>query len=326
MTLRLKRGTDAQRLAITFEEGELVYTTDTKKLFVGDGTTVGGVPVLSSGILDQDIDLNNYDIVGSGEISIVGDVIASRFIGDGSLVTGITVDQLANTNLVLPQAGETLVYDGVEWTNAILNSGSVVDGSNYRINIVGADSSFMIDTSNNTVSGTIETTRINTDFLLDIVNTVTPSIPLLVSLKNEDNQPSLKLQRTSNTDITSSELGYGSISFSKDDVNGEATTSIISATRSFLFMANDPSGSYADDKWLSISDGKFGIGTFDGTEKLTVAGNTVVDGFLKVGNISTVARDALTASNGMIIYNTTVNRLQGYQNSSWINLDDGSAA
>lgn len=326
MTLRLKRGTDAQRLAITFEEGELVYTTDTKKLFVGDGTTVGGVPILSSGILDQDIDLNNYDIIGSGEISIVGDVIASRFIGDGSLVTGITVDQLANANIVLPQAGDSLVYDGVEWTNAILNSGGVVDGSNYRINIVGADSSFMIDTSNNTVSGTIETTRINTDFLLDIVNTVTPSIPLLVSLKNEDNQPSLKLQRTSNTDITSSELGYGSISFSKDDVNGETTTSVISATRSFLFMANDPSGAYADDKWLSISDGKFGIGTFDGTEKLTVAGNTVVDGFLKVGNISTVARDALTASNGMIIYNTTVSRLQGYQNGSWINLDDGSAA
>jgi len=48
MSLRLRRGTDAERQAVTFLEGELVYTTDTKKLFVGDGTTAGGVSVDSA--------------------------------------------------------------------------------------------------------------------------------------------------------------------------------------------------------------------------------------------------------------------------------------
>jgi hypothetical protein len=40
MALRLRRGTDAERLLITPVEGELVYTTDTKLLYVGDGTTL----------------------------------------------------------------------------------------------------------------------------------------------------------------------------------------------------------------------------------------------------------------------------------------------
>ena len=42
MALQLRRGTDDERLAVTFADGELVYTTDTKKLYVGDGATAGG--------------------------------------------------------------------------------------------------------------------------------------------------------------------------------------------------------------------------------------------------------------------------------------------
>ena len=47
MSLRIRRGTDAQRETIIFDMGELVYTTDTKKLYIGDGITVGGVNVLA---------------------------------------------------------------------------------------------------------------------------------------------------------------------------------------------------------------------------------------------------------------------------------------
>jgi len=42
MALRLRRGSDAQRLTITPADGELVYETTNKRLFVGDGVTVGG--------------------------------------------------------------------------------------------------------------------------------------------------------------------------------------------------------------------------------------------------------------------------------------------
>jgi hypothetical protein len=42
MALRLRRGSDAQRLTITPADGELIYETTNKRLFVGDGVTVGG--------------------------------------------------------------------------------------------------------------------------------------------------------------------------------------------------------------------------------------------------------------------------------------------
>lgn len=42
--LKVRRGTDAQRRTITLEQGELGYTTDTNRLYVGDGFTVGGAP------------------------------------------------------------------------------------------------------------------------------------------------------------------------------------------------------------------------------------------------------------------------------------------
>lgn len=48
MSLRIRRGTDAQRTGITPLEGELLYAIDTKKLYVGDGTTAGGIAIDST--------------------------------------------------------------------------------------------------------------------------------------------------------------------------------------------------------------------------------------------------------------------------------------
>ena len=40
--LKVRRGTDAQRKTVTLEQGELGYTIDTQRVFVGDGVTLGG--------------------------------------------------------------------------------------------------------------------------------------------------------------------------------------------------------------------------------------------------------------------------------------------
>jgi hypothetical protein len=77
MTFQIRRGTNAERQTIVFAEGELVYTTDTKDLYVGDGTTLGGVPA------------------------------------------------------------------------------DIIDGSDYRINIVGNDSSTIIDSNTNNINGNL---------------------------------------------------------------------------------------------------------------------------------------------------------------------------
>jgi hypothetical protein len=45
MALKLRRGLEADRASITPAEGEPLYTTDGKKLYIGDGATAGGVSV-----------------------------------------------------------------------------------------------------------------------------------------------------------------------------------------------------------------------------------------------------------------------------------------
>ena len=54
--VQLRRGTAAENAAFTGQEGELVYTTDTKDLYVHDGSTAGGTVVGSlTGIADDSI-------------------------------------------------------------------------------------------------------------------------------------------------------------------------------------------------------------------------------------------------------------------------------
>ena len=89
MALRLRRGTDAERLLITPVEGELIYTTDTKLLYVGDGSTAGGIAVDTGGTaidslvedttpqLGGNLDLNSNNITGTGDVSITGLVSAT---------------------------------------------------------------------------------------------------------------------------------------------------------------------------------------------------------------------------------------------------------
>ena len=42
LKLLVRRGSDADRQLITLDQGELGYTTDSKRLFIGDGSTLGG--------------------------------------------------------------------------------------------------------------------------------------------------------------------------------------------------------------------------------------------------------------------------------------------
>ena len=69
-------------------------------------------------------------------------------------------------------------------------------------------------------------------------------------------------------------------------------------------------------------DGDYTIQSINADDSVTVQTAVLdVQAPLKVQNLTTVERDALTAENGMIIYNTTTNKFQGYENGSWAELN-----
>jgi hypothetical protein len=41
--IQIRRGVEAQRALVTPDTGELLFTTDNKQLFIGDGATAGGL-------------------------------------------------------------------------------------------------------------------------------------------------------------------------------------------------------------------------------------------------------------------------------------------
>jgi hypothetical protein len=52
--IKVRRGTDAERQLVVLDNGELGFTIDQKRLFIGDGVTTGGVPAATK-ILFADI-------------------------------------------------------------------------------------------------------------------------------------------------------------------------------------------------------------------------------------------------------------------------------
>jgi len=69
MSLQIRRGTAGQRTGITPDVGEPIWVSDTQKLYIGDGTTAGGVNILAASA-GQGLTWNNstqaFDFTGSG--------------------------------------------------------------------------------------------------------------------------------------------------------------------------------------------------------------------------------------------------------------------
>jgi hypothetical protein len=356
MALRLRRGTDAERLLITPLQGELIYTNDTKQLYAGDGTTAGGILV--------------------------------------SADAATTLNALNDTDLTGKTNGDVLQWNGIKWVPATIASGvgdGVVEGSNYRINIVGDDSSILLNSSTGTFTGRHNGTVVGSDgtILVDaetnvfdgrLVGNVSGDIrgsvfgddsTVLVDGVNSKivgdiettKEITVSCDASNNSLVVTGLAGASSTgpTYTSRSSNGTiaAPTATVGATTgdglldlhgegydgaSFVtagiiriaadldqtvatgqvpgrinFITANAGGSLVNLLTFN-SAGNLGIGLPRPDEKLHVNGNAKVGGFVQFGSLTTTERDALTAANGMVIYNTTDNKFQGYENSSWANL------
>ena len=137
MALRLRRGTNAERQLLTPLQGELIYATDTKKLYVGDGAAVGGIlvgPIENNLVNDLtpqlggDLDLNSNNITGTGNINIDGTITATGNIGLGDADDdSITVGGVINSSLRPAQTQTyTLGTENRQWQH-VYTGGATID-------------------------------------------------------------------------------------------------------------------------------------------------------------------------------------------------------
>jgi len=175
MALQIRRGTDADRQGITPKAGEPIFTTDTKKLYVGDGTTAGGVAVdTTAGLNDLiedttpqlggNLDLNNKNITGTGNINITGEVSATSIDLRGSIFADdstLLVDGVSGKIVGPVEANVTGDVTGNVTGNLTGNATGNHSGTFSGVmngSVFGEDSTVLVDGINNIITAPVSTT------------------------------------------------------------------------------------------------------------------------------------------------------------------------
>ena len=132
MPLQIRRGTQAERSAMTvpLASGELLYVTDDQRLYVGNGSTLGGVQI--TGYNDEDAqEATAKLLLGSSPL----------LSPDNSIHTGITFSFDDNANRLSAtvnfESVATLEADAFKGSLFADDSTLLVDGLNASINLNG---------------------------------------------------------------------------------------------------------------------------------------------------------------------------------------------
>lgn len=307
MSLRIRRGTDAQRSGITFDQGEIIWTTDSEKLYIGDGVTQGGKNIAAQ-LAGTGLQWNSEDEVLETEaLSFNSDQITE---GSNNLYHTSQRAQDATGSLFTTgtHSGISFVYDSVlHKINATVSvSNEVVQDQVASLFTTGIHSgiSFVYDDENNRINATVSE---NPEVVQDIVGAMF------------DTDPSL----------------HTGISFNYNDANGEMVATveyqdIYDSLFPFGTLVTDTAPQLSADLDLNENDivGVGNIDVFGNMFNGSVSVNqnssiTSLAGFLNIGNSSNPTRLEVTTTGSTIAsFSSTTNGLlpsgffvNGYKNS-----------
>ncbi len=141
MPLQIRRGTDAERTAMTvpLATGELIYITDQQRIYVGDGATLGGIPV--TGYTNE----NAVDAVGAALAA--GSHTNITFTYGSTQDTANRIDATVNLSSYTGTIGATAVNSNIvaNDTTVLVNvsTGSINLNGTVKGNVIpNADSTY----------------------------------------------------------------------------------------------------------------------------------------------------------------------------------------
>lgn len=142
MTLKIRRGTDTERQTITPAEGEIIYTTDTKKIYVGDGTTAGGNTVTSE---------SGSVFIDNGNVAIGDNVLDEEATGWNNIAIGSNVLGINTTGSTNTAVGYgVLTFNTAGGDNTAMGDNSMRENTTGSYNAAyGAGSLMSNQTGNN---------------------------------------------------------------------------------------------------------------------------------------------------------------------------------
>lgn len=314
--LGLLRGTEAQRTQIILDEGELGYTTDTKRLFVGDGANFGGNPTSSK----ISTNIANYTSL-SDTPALVGDVVVAdkvayqlRYSSWEKLSswevftsppdnTYISFTGLSSGNLTLKNNG----VDGTKLNQQLLSSTSIKFNSNSIV--------VNYDTSQFTISGDLLAINQNgikpIHIAKETISSGTKGLsggdgePLFVSVDGAtidyDIGGRLTVISTPITAIGYDNLGAG---FDIDTINSKVSTLVTGVdSRNFalcggLVTWTGDLGTLVDP--LSADDST--TDTFNGSPGQSTSGYVPVNGIVTINAKDTTGTTQVLSSAGFMVY------------------------
>lgn len=171
--LKIRRGSDAQRKTVILEQGELGYTTDTGRVYVGNGTKIGGNIV--GNIIHPPTLIANNRINQANATQ--GDIIY-----DNSLLwqlTGSTTTSVGSWSNISPKGDNTFItYDGTNkltlinnsigpsvLNNTVANSQGALNFNNSTGLSVNVDNTYVAISSNKLTILSIDENKINSTAL-----------------------------------------------------------------------------------------------------------------------------------------------------------------
>ena len=132
---KLRRGKEADRIKITPEEGEPIFSTDVGRLAVGNGNTPGGVPV--NKVWTDSVSAETYAVIGdikyenNKQYIYKGNNEWVQFGGDGLVAANAPLSVITNNTVVLNlssyEGNNNKIDLAVNNGKLIVNAGTLVD-------------------------------------------------------------------------------------------------------------------------------------------------------------------------------------------------------